>query len=62
MTKYKKLGEKTDYEIYERLAGEAEARLTEKRINKSPQERAATYPFEDLDVPYNELLYRSLLD
>jgi len=59
--KYQNLNKKTDYELYERLAGEAEARLTETRRAMTPAQRREKFPFEQLDVPYGELLYRSLL-
>lgn len=36
---------------YERLAGEAEARLTQARIDMTPQERAEGYPLDDLLIP-----------
>lgn len=60
--KYQELGKLSDYQLYERIAGEAEARLVEARTPMSPSERRAQFPFRQLDVPYNELLYRSLLD
>ena len=43
---------------YQRLAGEAEARLVQKRMNMTPDERRARPPWQDLDVPEDELIYR----
>lgn len=36
---------------YSRLAGEVEARLTQARIDMSPQERLQGYPIDDMSVP-----------
>ncbi len=57
-------------EAYKRLMGEAEARLTQRRMDLTPEERLQYYPFElkseqnpyGLDVPPEKLIYRSLLD
>jgi hypothetical protein len=46
------------YAAYKRLAGEAEARLVQKRMNMTPEERRAKPPWLDLDVPEDELIYR----
>lgn len=50
---------------YRRLAGEAEARLTQRRINLSPEQRLQYYPYTEgqygLDVPYGELIVQGLL-
>lgn len=35
---------------YKRLAGEVESRLTQARIDMSPDERAAGYPLDDMDL------------
>jgi len=43
---------------YKRLAGEAEARLVQTRMNMTPEERRAKPPWQDLDVPEDELIYR----
>jgi hypothetical protein len=43
---------------YERLAGEAEARNVQKRMNMTPEQRRATPPWQTLDVPEDELIYR----
>lgn len=52
----------TNMEQYRRLAGEAEARLVQKRMNLTPEERLQNFPYEQgkfgLDVPYNELIIR----
>jgi hypothetical protein len=46
------------HELYKRLAGESEARLVQKRMNLTPEERRARPPWLDLDVPEDELIYR----
>jgi hypothetical protein len=47
---------------YRRMAGEAEARLVQKRMNLTPEERLQNFPYEQggfgLDVPFNELIIR----
>ena len=43
---------------YQRLAGEAEARNVEKRMDWTPEQRRATPPWASLDVPEDELIYR----
>ena len=53
------LGDKTrftPFEQYRRLAGEAEARNVEERINMTPEERRAKAPWRTLDVPESELI------
>jgi hypothetical protein len=54
------------YDAYKRLLGEAEARLTENRIPLTQEQRLQYYPYSQgqygLDVPYNELIVKSLLD
>jgi hypothetical protein len=62
VNKYRKLEKLSDEKLYERIAGEAEARLTQNRASMPMYERRQQFPFKQLDVPYNELLYRSLLD
>lgn len=53
---------------YRRLAGEAEARLTQRRMNLTPEQRLQYFPYNQgkevygLDVPYNELIIRGLLE
>ena len=46
-------------ESYMRLAGEAEARAVQSRMNMTPQERLATFPYESYDVPINQLIVRT---
>lgn len=46
---------------YKRLAGEAEARATQARMNLTPQERRALFPFDSYDVPRESLIVRGLL-
>jgi hypothetical protein len=60
--KYSEMKELSSEALYKRLAGEAEARLTETRSGLNPTERRARFPFKDLDVEYGQLLYPSLLD
>ena len=54
------------YDAYKRLFGEAEARLTENRIPLTQEQRLQYYPYAQgqygLDVPYNELIVKGLLD
>jgi len=46
------------HEAYRRLAGEAEARLTQARMNMTPAERAASYPPSMFDVPVENQIVR----
>lgn len=48
-------------EYYRRLAGEAEARATQARMNMTPAERRATFPYDSYDVPVDQLIVRGLL-
>lgn len=52
----KTLESKSDYELYLRLLGEAEARATENRMNLTLQQRKETFP--EYDVPLNEIIIR----
>jgi hypothetical protein len=52
-------GGSADFENYMRLAGEAEARAVQKRMNMTPQQRLATYPYQSYDVPINQLIVRT---
>ena len=52
----------TPYDLYQRIGGEAEARMVQKRMDYTPEERAATFPLDDYDVPLNELILTGLLD
>ena len=44
--------------MYRRLAGEAEARATQKRKNLTDEQRRAEFPERSYDVPINELIIR----
>tara|TARA_R110000772_G_scaffold63143_1_gene141581 strand:+ start:7126 stop:8340 length:1215 start_codon:yes stop_codon:yes gene_type:complete len=46
------------FKQYQRLAGEAEARNVQTRLDMTPDERRAKPPWETLDVPEDELIYR----
>jgi hypothetical protein len=46
------------YDWYKRLAGEAEARNVQTRMNYTPEQRRATPPWATLDVPEDELIVR----
>lgn len=48
------LESKSDYDLYQRLLGEAEARAVEKRMNLTPQQRREIFP--EYDVPLNEII------
>jgi hypothetical protein len=58
----------TPSSLYNRLAGEAEARLTQRRMNLTPEQRLQYFPYNQgkevygLDVPYNDLIIRGLLE
>jgi len=45
-------------DIYKRLAGEAEARLTQARMNMTPEQRLANYPVSQFDVPVEQQIVR----
>lgn len=47
-------------EAYRRLAGEAEARAVQTRMNLTPVERRATFPPESYDVPIEQLIIRGI--
>lgn len=49
---------RTPYGQYQRLAGEAEARATQARMDMTPEQRRATFPFDSYDVPVNQLIIR----
>lgn len=46
-------------QAYQRLAGEAEARAVQKRLDYTPEQRRAIYPLDDYDVPLDELIFRA---
>ena len=56
--KWDRLDKLTDFEKYERLAGEAEARNVQTRMDYTPEQRKAAAPWTTLDVPENELIVR----
>ena len=56
--RFSKLESMSNREKYDRLAGEAESRNVETRIDWTPEQRRATPPWESLDVPEDELIYR----
>jgi hypothetical protein len=45
-------------QVYKRLAGEAEARAVQSRMNLSPLERRALFPLDSYDVPIDDLIVR----
>lgn len=53
-------------DMYKKLLGESEARLTQNRIPLTQQQRLQYYPYSQgqygLDVPYGELIVKGLLD
>jgi hypothetical protein len=46
------------YEAYKRIAGEAEARLTQARMNMTAEQRLKSYPLDMMDVPISEQIVR----
>lgn len=44
--------------MYRRLAGEAEARATQARMNMNMEQRLNTYPLDSYDVPVDQLIIR----
>jgi len=48
----------SEHEAYRRLAGEAEARATQARMNMDMAQRRATFPLDSYDVPVNQLIIR----
>lgn len=44
--------------LVEKIGGEAEARNVQTRMSMTPDERRAKPPWETLDVPEDELIYR----
>jgi hypothetical protein len=45
-------------DAYRRLAGEAEARAVQSRMDMTPEQRRATFPFDSYDVPRDKLILR----
>jgi hypothetical protein len=64
-TKYDELMDKKLYnppdaeDTYNRLAGEAEARAVQNRMNMSDVQRRVIYPYESYDVPLNKLIIKN---
>lgn len=58
MQAYLKASGELAYSGYKRLAGEAEARLTQSRMNMTAPERAASYPPSMFDVPVKDQIVR----
>lgn len=50
----------TGQEGYKRLAGEAEARAAQARMNMTAQERLSKFPFDSYDVPVDSLIVRGV--
>jgi hypothetical protein len=50
------------HDAYRRLAGEAEARAVQSRLDMTPSERMAKFPLESYDVPIDELDIRTPAD
>jgi hypothetical protein len=57
----KQMAHTSPTDAYRRLAGEAEARLTQSRMNMTMPERLQSYPYDMLDVPQDQLIVRGLL-
>ena len=49
---------KSPDDLYRSLAGEAEARATQARMNMNPAQRREVYPFDSYDVPVDQLIIR----
>lgn len=47
-----------DFDTYQRLSGETEARAVERRANLTPEQRAARPPWLDYDVPESQQIVR----
>jgi hypothetical protein len=45
-----------EQKLYRRLAGEAEARATQARMNMNAEQRKAVYPLDSYDVPLDQLI------
>lgn len=50
--------QKLMHDLYERIAGEAEARMVQKRADYTPEQLKSIHPLKDYDVPIEELIYR----
>jgi hypothetical protein len=51
--------EQAKFNLYQRLAGEAEARAVQSRMDMTPEQRRSMFPEESYDVPLNELIVRT---
>lgn len=60
--KLRKMANLDPNQAYRNLAGEAEARATQARMNMTPEQRRAMFPEESYDVPINELIIRGVSD
>lgn len=49
---------KDGYDAYRRLAGEAESRAVQTRMDFSPDKRKAVPPWESYDIPWDQLIVR----
>ena len=49
---------KDPMEAYRHLAGEAEARAVQRRMDLTPEQRLATFPEESYDVPLEDLIFK----
>lgn len=45
-------------QAYKHLAGEAEARAVQARMNMTPEQRRATFPLDSYDIPVNQLIVK----
>lgn len=50
--------EVSPHEVYRRLAGEAEARAVQSRMNMTKQQRGMLFPLDSYDVPLDQLIFR----
>lgn len=48
-------------DVYLKLAGEAEARAVQARMNMTPAQRSQTFPLKSYDVPIKDLILKGLL-
>ena len=46
---------------YERLAGEAESRAVQARMNMTPEQRSQVFPYQSFDIPKERLIVKGLL-
>jgi hypothetical protein len=57
--KLRKLSNLEPEQAYNRLAGEAEARAVQKRMNMTDTQRRVIFPYESYDVPINQLIVKT---